>query len=46
MTSVATRDGKPIAHASVAVRACLAAAEAELHRSAGDDGASTRSMVP
>ncbi len=37
---VATRDGKPIAHASGVVRARLAAPEAELELSAGDDGAS------
>ena len=37
---VATRAGKPIAHASSVVRARLAAPPAELHRSAGDDGAS------
>ena len=37
---VATGAGKPIAHASSVVRARLSAPAAELHRCAGDDGAS------
>ena len=37
---VATKEGKPIAHASSVVRARPAAPAAELHRSAGDDGGS------
>jgi uncharacterized protein (TIGR00369 family) len=37
---VATTDGKPIAHATSVVRARLGAPAAELHRCAGDDGAS------
>jgi len=37
---VSTTAGKPIAHASSVVRARLGAPAAELHRSAGDDGAS------
>lgn len=36
---IATPAGKPIAHASSVVRARLGAPEAQLHRSAGDDGA-------
>ncbi len=36
---VATTAGKPIAHATCVVRARLGAPAAELHRSAGDDGA-------
>lgn len=37
---VTTKDGKPIAQASSVVRARLAAPDAELHRTDGDDGAS------
>jgi len=37
---VAREDGKPIAHATAAVRARFGAAPAELHRSAGDHGRS------